>query len=453
MFDPSQFSSQCSYCLKGINEKLTVCFCGNSLCDTHFDFHKKKFNCNALFSVESSLESVKIIPGENIDFSEIQSLENEISKIIKQETAKGPFDLPSCPHFNYDVSYSKDTNIRCDNCELNERIWVCLKCGHKGCGRIQPFNTGNGHAMLHYNLTLHPHVQLENDIHCYTCDLYVKNPKKPSDSTSNFTGIRNKKQNCYVNSVLHLLKKLITTDLVSHFDICTKNPINCFLCQFIKIHSQLDTFGKTVNITDFLERIYDSGQFKINKHEDAGEFLEFVMEKLSAAESNKLIEPISGNYTWKIRSTLSCTCGYSEKTESNSSLILLPMDNDDLNAAFNHNFNNSKIQCRCGNLMDDSVEFLEIQKYLLIGFVRTVIVDGQIVKLCNKIKINNIEVKGNIYKLKSCIIHMGNGATTGHYVYWDATDSSYLVDDDMVFDSNIQEAEDGVIFLLERIED
>jgi ubiquitin carboxyl-terminal hydrolase 5/13 len=44
----------------------------------------------------------------------------------------------------------------CSDCELNANLWLCLTCGHLGCGRKNYDGTGgNGHALVHADTTKH----------------------------------------------------------------------------------------------------------------------------------------------------------------------------------------------------------------------------------------------------------------------------------------------------------
>jgi ubiquitin carboxyl-terminal hydrolase 5/13 len=74
-----------------------------------------------------------------------------------------------------------ETSIRlshCSACDLCGNLWLCLTCGNVGCGRKQFGGEGlpgNGHALEHYNSTLHPvAVKLGSitadgkaDVYCY----------------------------------------------------------------------------------------------------------------------------------------------------------------------------------------------------------------------------------------------------------------------------------------------
>ena len=67
---------------------------------------------------------------------------------------------------------------KCNNCELNENLWLCLVCGNLGCGRKQFGGVGgNGHGMNHFEETGHQvcvktgTITPEGtaDIFCYEC--------------------------------------------------------------------------------------------------------------------------------------------------------------------------------------------------------------------------------------------------------------------------------------------
>ena len=64
-------------------------------------------------------------------------------------------------------------------CDLKENLWLCLQCGHLGCGRAQFGGAGgNSHAVAHKSQTNHPvAVKLGSitadgsaDVYCYACD-------------------------------------------------------------------------------------------------------------------------------------------------------------------------------------------------------------------------------------------------------------------------------------------
>lgn len=68
---------------------------------------------------------------------------------------------------------------KCSMCDLKENLWLCLVCGHVGCGRSQFGGVGgNSHALAHSNATSHGVVvklgsitpEGNADIYCYTCN-------------------------------------------------------------------------------------------------------------------------------------------------------------------------------------------------------------------------------------------------------------------------------------------
>jgi len=67
----------------------------------------------------------------------------------------------------------------CQECELKSNLWLCLTCGHLGCGRKFFDGTGgNNHGVDHYEKTGHcVNVKIgtitpegKASIHCYKCD-------------------------------------------------------------------------------------------------------------------------------------------------------------------------------------------------------------------------------------------------------------------------------------------
>jgi ubiquitin carboxyl-terminal hydrolase 5/13 len=67
----------------------------------------------------------------------------------------------------------------CNECELKSNLWLCLTCGHLGCGRQNYDKTGgNNHGVEHFEKTGHGvNVKIgtitpegKASIHCYKCD-------------------------------------------------------------------------------------------------------------------------------------------------------------------------------------------------------------------------------------------------------------------------------------------
>ena len=55
-------------------------------------------------------------------------------------------------------SINKDLST-CSKCDLSTNLWLCLTCGHTGCGRKNWDGTGgNNHGIGHYDEMKHPVV-------------------------------------------------------------------------------------------------------------------------------------------------------------------------------------------------------------------------------------------------------------------------------------------------------
>lgn len=72
-----------------------------------------------------------------------------------------------------------------EGCDLRTNLWLCLTCGHVGCGRKNwDGSGGNGCALKHFEETGHGlNVKLgtitpegKASIHCYKCDDEVIDP-------------------------------------------------------------------------------------------------------------------------------------------------------------------------------------------------------------------------------------------------------------------------------------
>ncbi|KAL6934937.1 hypothetical protein ACO0R3_000906 [Hanseniaspora guilliermondii] len=99
-------------------------------------------------------------------------------------------EIKSCEHtkkleenFPQKIDFSiNNENLSCNDCEINENLWVCLECGNLGCGRDQVGIKGNSHAVEHQKankthclvLKLGSFSKSNQDIYCYICDEEVK---------------------------------------------------------------------------------------------------------------------------------------------------------------------------------------------------------------------------------------------------------------------------------------
>ena len=146
-------------------------------------------------------------PGQDSDGSTASSDENEnVAKCahiikgvdftrVKKRTNSIGF-LESCP----ECKNCPIVNVP-DGFELDETLWLCLKCGNQACGRSK-----NQHALVHYNI---PH----SDCHalcvntttwlvwCYICDneINIATSKKLHDAVEYFRKNCESRQNQLVN--------------------------------------------------------------------------------------------------------------------------------------------------------------------------------------------------------------------------------------------------------------
>lgn len=79
-------------------------------------------------------------------------------------------DSSTCPICRYVQTPEMTENSVCMECEGTEALWICLICGHVGCGRYQ-----GGHAATHYRNTNHTYaMQLgTNRVWDYAGDNFV----------------------------------------------------------------------------------------------------------------------------------------------------------------------------------------------------------------------------------------------------------------------------------------
>ncbi|KAI9178953.1 ubiquitin C-terminal hydrolase Ubp14 [Blastocladiella emersonii ATCC 22665] len=233
----------------------------------------------------------------------VNAVTTSSSASLQNEVKAWELEIEACEHtvcLEQAAAKALDASTaHCGQCDLRENLWLCLTCGHLGCGR-QQFGglPGNGHALVHAT-TEHGHavaVKLGTitpeggaDVYCYACneertDPYLashmahfgvniatvtktekslvemqieQNLKFEFEMTSadgqqlepiggpGLIGLRNLGNSCYLASVMQCLVRI--PEFVARYDeeaggqahatSCEKPHGECWECQWIKLVS------------------------------------------------------------------------------------------------------------------------------------------------------------------------------------------------------------------------
>ena len=150
----------------------------NELYDTVW----KLIHCNENNVAETMLDSATCteIP------TKISSMLNAKSQELADQASSWELEIHTCDHsknFNLDIVPIKQIDTsKCNDCELNSNLWLCLHCGNLGCGREQIGIEGHSHGLKHYEsnkdhclaIKLGSLSASSNDVYCYQCDDEVK---------------------------------------------------------------------------------------------------------------------------------------------------------------------------------------------------------------------------------------------------------------------------------------
>ncbi|KAJ2365481.1 ubiquitin C-terminal hydrolase Ubp14 [Coemansia sp. RSA 2610] len=205
-------------------------------------------------------------------------------------------EVTACAHFDALEQTAGSTALQqCSMCEKRDNLWMCLVCGHAGCGRRQYDGSGgNEHAIAHFQQTGHAvSVKLGTitpegtaDAYCYACDdnrldphlaqhlrafgISVAAQQKTEKSIAELqlehnlkfdfsmttadgarlqpvagpglTGLRNLGNSCYLASVAQCVfaidrfRDRYFPSAADHFLTCTQlRPARCLQCQLHKL--------------------------------------------------------------------------------------------------------------------------------------------------------------------------------------------------------------------------
>lgn len=230
----------------------------------------------------------------------IRGVMTAMSSAQQSEVKAWEEEIVPCQHTRELVQPGEPTKLElsslasCGKCDLTSNLWLCLTCGHLGCGRAQFGGVGgNSHGLTHFEESGHP-VSVKQgtitaegsaDIYCYACNdarvdpnlaqhlshfgINVMDLSKTEKSMTELqieqnlkfdfnmtgedgkllepisgpglTGIRNLGNSCYMASVLQSLfslpafQKRYGDAYRPHTLACTNQPATCFECQITKI--------------------------------------------------------------------------------------------------------------------------------------------------------------------------------------------------------------------------
>ncbi|ETS63547.1 hypothetical protein PaG_01842 [Moesziomyces aphidis] len=244
-------------------------------------------------------------PGKELPMTDkldevIRGIMTAMSSAQQSEVKAWEEEIVACQHTRELVQPGERVKLEpsglasCGKCELTSNLWLCLTCGHLGCGRAQFGGVGgNSHGLSHFEESGHP-VSVKQgtitaegsaDIYCYACNdarldpnlarhlahfgIDVMDLSKTEKSMTELqieqnlrfdfnmtgedgkmlepifgaglTGIRNLGNSCYMASVLQSLfalpafQKRYGEAYRPHTLTCTQQPASCFECQITKI--------------------------------------------------------------------------------------------------------------------------------------------------------------------------------------------------------------------------
>uniref|UniRef100_A0A674PPE0 Ubiquitin carboxyl-terminal hydrolase n=1 Tax=Takifugu rubripes TaxID=31033 RepID=A0A674PPE0_TAKRU len=231
---------------------------------------------------------------------------------------------------------NKENNCMEQDCEEEQEtpaIWMCLKCGHSGCGR----NSDNQHAIKHYE-TPHsdPHclvISLDNwSVWCYICNdevyysgtghlaqlvdnlkkqasLYTPNTARKGGSGISVKGLSNLGNTCFFNAVIQnlsqtqLLRQRINavikeTSLNIEPVACPKldplevqldkpGPLTFAMCQLL---NEIQDSKKSVATPQelFTQVCRKAARFKGFQQQDSQELLRYLLDGMRAEEIKRV---------------------------------------------------------------------------------------------------------------------------------------------------------------------
>ena len=378
------YKGECIYCFHSAKDDLFLCLhCFQGFCSEHrFLHHEKTASMHELYleilqtevvdneseeAKERKLTKLEVQPEKEKEYEftyhfycqkcnarkPCNGEERMVQAVHSHMTAKKAFEIKAweegerqeCSHVSglQQIGLEQVVAKQCQECSLDNNLWLCLTCGSVGCGRRQfDGSGGNGHGAAHYEATGHAaSVKLgtvsadgDADVYCYLCDDMRRDPKlaqhlrmfgmniaeaRKTEATvaelqlqqnqsfdfkltdedgvqfqpaKGHSGLVNGGNSCYISSCVQLLLPLLTFN-GEHFRACSKNPTRCVECQSLKLQnglahesaheSSLAACESSSSLTAWMFKdAVGAGhvEFSTGKQNDASEFAEYWLSKM-----------------------------------------------------------------------------------------------------------------------------------------------------------------------------
>ncbi|ORX68746.1 ubiquitinyl hydrolase [Linderina pennispora] len=274
-------------------------------------------------------------------------------------------EVTGCAHFDKLQQqplegFSLEALHKCGLCDKAENLWLCLECGHVGCGRRQYDGSGgNDHAVGHYQQTGHAvSVKLGTitpegtaDAYCYKCDENRLDPElaqhlqkfgisvaaqlKTEKSIAELQLEQNLKFDFSMTTAdgaqltpqcvfaIDAFRDRYFPTAADHFLACGQpRPAQCLSCQTHKLAHGLTPRGQTFKAA--VAR--DHYEFASMRQQDAFEFWLFLMKQVNVMERTGGPDP-SRVFDFVTEERLQCmACKKVRYSEQPASSVTLPVE-------------------------------------------------------------------------------------------------------------------------------
>eukprot|EP01135_Chromosphaera_perkinsii_P007990 Nk52_evm62s1073 gene=Nk52_evmTU62s1073 len=110
-------------------------------------------------------------------WSSLYAVSSSVARLLSDGKKGGFADIPASfekSDNSFDFAAAVDalkSEMKCAECDVKDSVWLCLSCGHIGCGRYD-----RAHALAHFKETNHAIVaNIKNDVYnCYRCDEFIE---------------------------------------------------------------------------------------------------------------------------------------------------------------------------------------------------------------------------------------------------------------------------------------